>query len=104
MTSPTKASMAVRPRLALLGTEPWRAAGEFISHKIRRSPVSPCGDGHPAILFPGLASDGHALAPLRQHCRKLGNAAVDWGRGWNTGPEGDVDRCSTHTPQTSRSS
>jgi hypothetical protein len=43
------------------------------------------------VIFPGLASDGHAVAPLRAHCQRLGYAAMDWGRGWNTGPDGDVD-------------
>ena len=75
----------------LLGSEPWRAAREFVSHKLtRRNPVA-SGDGHPVILFPGLGTDGRSLAPLRRHCQSLGYRALDWGRGYNTGPHGNVD-------------
>ena len=63
----------------------------------------PKGDGHAVVIFPGLASDGHAVAPLRAFCEELGYAAYDWGRGFNTGPEGDVeawlDRLAQHTNQ-----
>ena len=81
-----------RPSLALLGFEPWRAAFEFASHKLGRKdePVAP-GDGHPVIIFPGMASDGTATAPLRKHCESLGYKAFDWGRGFNTGPQGNID-------------
>jgi len=81
-----------RPSLALLGFEPWRAAFEFASHKLGRkdATVAP-GDGHPVIIFPGMASDGTATAPLRHHCESLGYRALDWGRGFNTGPQGDID-------------
>ena len=81
-----------RPSLKLLGTEPWRAAAEFMSFKLRRKPAaSVAGDGHPVIIFPGMASDGRAVAPLRNYCQSLGYSALDWGRGFNTGPRGDVD-------------
>ena len=81
-----------RPSLALLGFEPWRAAYEFASHKLgRKYPGVAPGDGHPVIIFPGMASDGTATAPLRQHCESLGYTALDWGRGFNTGPQGNID-------------
>lgn len=81
-----------RPSLALLGFEPWRAAYEFASHKLGRKGASAvAGDGHPVIIFPGMASDGTATAPLRRHCASLGYAALDWGRGFNTGPQGNID-------------
>ncbi len=56
-----------------------------------RAPDAPRGDGHPVVVFPGLASDGRAVAPLVGYLKRLGYAAVDWGRGFNTGPRGDVD-------------
>lgn len=99
-----------RPSTALLVTEPWRAAWEYVSH--RRSARAGNGDadgtgrthadvdadgdavrdadGHPVVMFPGLASDGKALAPLRKHCTALGYDPIDWGRGINTGPQGDA--------------
>ncbi len=77
--------------MKLLGAEPWRAAFEFVSHQLTPSPSKPIGDGHPVVIFPGLATDGTAVAPLRNHCQSLGYAAFDWGQGRNTGPQGDVD-------------
>jgi hypothetical protein len=92
---PTTARLSIsRPSLTLLGTEPWRAAMEFLSFKVnhlkQKKPV-PAGDGHPVIIFPGLATDGSVVAPLRDYCESLGYPAVDWGRGYNTGPKGDLE-------------
>lgn len=87
---------APQPTLALLGSEPWRAAAEYLSSRMRPAPPLPRGDGHPVVIFPGLASDGHAVAPLRAHCERLGYVAMDWGRGWNTGPDGDIDAWLDH--------
>ena len=80
-----------KPPLALLGAEPLRAALEYFSHKLARGKTSSPGDGHPVVLFPGLGADGKSLRPLRNHCNDLGYRAMDWGRGYNTGPQGDVD-------------
>jgi pimeloyl-ACP methyl ester carboxylesterase len=80
-----------RPPLFLLGVEPWRAALEFLSHKLARTLAESAGDGHPVVIFPGLATDGSAVAPLREYCVALGYSAFDWGRGFNTGPQGDLD-------------
>ncbi len=89
-TSNKSRPRAARPPLRLLGTEPWRAAREYLKLALL-PPRGPRGDGHPVIIFPGLASDSLAVRPLRDHCRRLGYAAFDWGRGFNTGPRGDVD-------------
>ena len=80
-----------RPSLLMLGAEPLRASFEFACHLLDRRSEHAAGDGHPIVIFPGLASDGTAVAPLRDFCRSLGNPAFDWGRGFNTGPEGDLD-------------
>ena len=79
-----------RPTLILLGAEPVRAAMEFLFHKLSYTRATKMGDGHPVVLFPGLGTDGAAVAPLREYCRSLGYAAFDWGRGFNTGPQGDL--------------
>lgn len=82
------------PSLSLLSTEPWRAALEFIAFKASDflpKKVQPAGDGHPVIIFPGLGTDGSAVAPLRDYCESLGYTAVNWGKGCNTGPQGDLD-------------
>jgi len=85
--------IASRPSWVLLGTEPWRAAGEYVSHRMQRALNEPAGggDGHPVIVIPGLASDGNSVAPLVAHCRAMGFVAMDWGRGFNTGPGQDID-------------
>lgn len=88
----TRPTPIARPSLVLLGAEPWRAAYEFARLKIgtpsrRQLP----GDGHPVIIFPGLAADGSTVAPMRKHLDKLGYSAMDWGRGFNRGPSGNVD-------------
>ncbi|WP_280151645.1 alpha/beta fold hydrolase [Piscinibacter sp. XHJ-5] len=51
----------------------------------------PRGDGHPVVIFPGLAADRHSIEPLKGFCDDLGYAAYDWGRGFNTGPQGELD-------------
>jgi hypothetical protein len=83
---------APRPSLALFGAEPWRAAIEYITHKIGPGSPLPTGDGHPVVIFPGLGTAGSAVAPLRNHLPTLGYAAFDWGQGFNTGPRGNVDQ------------
>jgi len=80
-----------RPSLSLLGAEPFRAAMEFAFHKFGKADGAKPGDGHPVVIFPGLGADGHSVATLRSHCRSLGYDAFDWGQGFNTGPQGDLD-------------
>lgn len=79
------------PALALLALEPLRAALEYGSYRRGARAGLPRGDGHPVVLFPGLASDARALGPLTALCRELGYDTLDWGRGFNTGPHGDPD-------------
>ena len=50
------------------------------------------GDGHPVVIFPGLASDHRSTRPLRDYCERLGYRVYDWGRGFNAGPKGHVER------------
>ncbi len=78
--------------LSLLGAEPFRAAIEFAWHALAAPNTSTPGDGHPVVIFPGLGADGASVAILREHCRALGYDAFDWGEGFNTGPQGDLDR------------
>jgi pimeloyl-ACP methyl ester carboxylesterase len=64
---------------------------EYASMRMAQ-PVAPSGDGHPVVVFPGLASDQRAIEPLTSFCRGLGYPTHDWGRGFNAGPQGDVQR------------
>lgn len=80
-----------RPSLALLGAEPFRAAMELVRHKLGKSDDAKPGDGHPVVIFPGLGGGAQSVAILRAHCQSLGYHALDWGQGFNTGPQGDLD-------------
>jgi len=90
--NPTAHGAVQRPSLALLGAEPFRAACEYARHHLAKAERSRPGDGHPVVIFPGLGADGNSVATLREHCRSLGYEAFDWGQGFNTGPQGDLDR------------
>src|SRR5512134_50387 len=78
------------PHWMLLGSEPIRAATEYLRMRTMDIASLPHGDGHPVVIFPGLGANGYSTAPLVRLCRQLGYAACDWGRGFNTGPRGDV--------------
>lgn len=80
-----------RPSLALLCAEPFRAASELAWHTFAKPDDAVPGDGHPVVIFPGLGANGNSVATLRAHCRALGYSAFDWGQGFNTGPQGDLD-------------
>jgi len=79
------------PSWLLFGVEPLRAVCEFAGAQWMDKTSLPQGDGHPVVLFPGLASDSMALAPLKSLCAGLGYAVHDWGRGFNTGPQGNIE-------------
>lgn len=85
------ARQVVAPSLALLGVEPFRAVIEYAGMHLMDREALPEGDGHPVIIFPGLAADRRSLVPLRNCCEALGYAVYDWEQGFNTGPKGDID-------------
>lgn len=79
------------PPWTLFGLEPMRALLEYLSMRRMNRTGLPSGDGHPVIIFPGLAADGRSVASLNEFCQQLGYASCDWGLGFNTGPRGEVD-------------
>ena len=85
--------VATPPSWRLFAMEPMRAAMEY-GRMAAMAPVDmhAHSDAHPVIIFPGLASDQRATAPLVSFCQRLGYPARDWGRGFNTGPRGDVEQ------------
>lgn len=91
VSAPVPALLPTAPSLALLGIEPLRAALEYAGMRLMNRRGLPTGDGHPVVLFPGLASGKRAVAPLAAFCEELGYKAYDWGRGVNAGPKGDID-------------
>jgi len=91
MSSTTLFVPAGAPAWTLFGIEPLRAALEYAGMRAMDKAALPTGDGHPVVIFPGLAADKHSIGPLKDFCDQLGYTAYDWGRGFNTGPQGDVD-------------
>jgi pimeloyl-ACP methyl ester carboxylesterase len=79
------------PSLALLVAEPLRALFEYVRMRCMAQARNAAGDGHPVVVFPGLATNHLPVRPLVAFCSGLGYHALDWGRGFNTGPQGAVD-------------
>lgn len=61
---------------------------------------APKGDGHPVLVFPGLAASGFSTSPVRKFLKDQHFAPHCWGQGRNLGPrpgviEGCVERIET---------
>jgi pimeloyl-ACP methyl ester carboxylesterase len=55
----------------------------------------PRGDGHPVMVFPGMAASDLTTVPLRRYLASLGYVTQAWGQGFNFGPRpGVLERCS----------
>ena len=52
--------------------------------------LSPRGDGHPVLVFPGMLASDLSTAPLRRLLRGLGHDVHGWEAGRNMGPRADV--------------
>ncbi|HEX4858522.1 MAG TPA: hypothetical protein VFV17_05850 [Usitatibacteraceae bacterium] len=77
-----------------------RAPGAFLMALESRAPLefgatlaawpllrsAPAGDGHPVIVFPGLAAGDLSTLPLRNFLSALGYDAYGWDLGLNFGP------------------
>lgn len=50
----------------------------------------PTGDGHPVMVFPGLAANDLTTQPLRSFLRERGYTAYEWQQGFNLGPRAGV--------------
>lgn len=69
-----------------------RAPFEFISG-LAAAPLlamSPRGDGHAVLVFPGMLASDLSTRPLRQLLRLLGHDVHGWEQGRNLGPRGAV--------------
>lgn len=90
-TPSSLASLHAAPPLSLLVMEPLRAAFDFCSGKFSTSP-QPVGDGHPVVVYPGLGGGSFTTSHLRRSLDQSGFTSQCWGRGVNTGPDGDFDQ------------
>ncbi|MDB5870904.1 MAG: hypothetical protein JWQ07_346 [Ramlibacter sp.] len=78
------------PPLSLLATEPLRAFLDYVAARVGR-PAEPIGDGHPVVVYPGLAGGAMTTLHLRRFLKDSGFTVHDWAGGINTGPEGVLD-------------
>jgi pimeloyl-ACP methyl ester carboxylesterase len=79
------------PSLALLALE-FRAPLEF-GAAIPAWPAlqrAPAGDGHTALVFPGLSASDASTFPLRGYLGTLGYTTQGWSQGFNFGPRAGV--------------
>lgn len=74
--------------LALEGRAPWELGVALASWPILRQ--APRGDGHPVIVFPGLAASDLTTLPLRTFLAALGYRPHGWDLRFNFGPRKGV--------------
>lgn len=78
--------------LALEGRAPWELGASLLSAPILKN--APAGDGHPVLVFPGLAAGDLTTLVLRAFLNQRGYAAYAWEQGLNLGPRpGVVEAC-----------
>lgn len=74
--------------LALEARAPWEYGASFFATPwLRRAPA---GDGHPVVVFPGLAATDTSTAPLRGFLKERGYLTKGWELKRNLGPHGGV--------------
>jgi pimeloyl-ACP methyl ester carboxylesterase len=78
--------------LLLEGRAPWELAATLAAAPLLRR--LPRGDGHPVLVFPGLAASDITTAPMRYFLRERGYAPYPWHQGLNFGPrDGVIESC-----------
>jgi pimeloyl-ACP methyl ester carboxylesterase len=81
--------------MLLEGRAPWEFGAALLAAPLLRG--APAGDGHPVLVFPGLAANDVTTIPLRNFLRQRGYAPHAWNFGFNCGPRPGVLRgCAEH--------
>jgi pimeloyl-ACP methyl ester carboxylesterase len=87
-----RSGSGVRPpgvlRLALELRAPWELGASIAALPILLS--APRGDGHPVVVFPGLAASDLSTGALRRYLKELDYAPHRWLQGRNFGPRPGV--------------
>jgi pimeloyl-ACP methyl ester carboxylesterase len=79
-------------RLAMEMRAPWELGAALAAFPFLRSAAS--GDGHPVLVFPGLAAGDMTTLVMRRFMNDLGYAAYAWEQGLNFGPRpGVLEAC-----------
>lgn len=78
--------------LALEGRALWEYGAALLASPILNT--APEGDGHPVLVFPGLATGDFSTLVLRNYISQRGYACHAWDQGLNLGPRpGVLERC-----------
>ena len=76
----------------------WELGAWLMSMPLLKS--APKGDGHPVLVFPGLAASDFSTIPLRQFLKGIGYTPYPWNFGRNLGPRPGVLRgCAEHVKE-----
>ncbi|MES2899845.1 MAG: alpha/beta hydrolase [Pseudomonadota bacterium] len=79
-------------RLALEMRAPWELGIALAAYPFMRK--APAGDGHPVLVFPGLAAGDVTTVVIRRFLADLGYSAHAWEQGLNFGPRpGVLEAC-----------
>jgi pimeloyl-ACP methyl ester carboxylesterase len=89
-TVPLDVGPPSRLLLLLEARAPWEYAALWLAAPWLRQ--LPRGDGHPVLVFPGLAANDISTIPLRNLLSALGYTPYAWNFGFNTGPKPGVLR------------
>lgn len=85
-------------RLALEGRAPWELCASLVAIPILKN--APKGDGHPVLVFPGLATGDMTTLVLRNFLKDRGYAPYAWEQGLNRGPRpGVIEACVSRVQQ-----
>src|SRR4051794_36259778 len=85
-------------RLALEGRAPWELWASLLALPLLKR--APRGDGHPVLVFPGLATGDLTTVVLRTFLKDRGYAVHAWELGLNRGPRpGVVEACVARVQQ-----
>lgn len=79
-------------RLALELRAPWELGAALVAYPFAH--LAPPGDGHPVMVFPGLASGDMTTVVIRKFLAERGFDTYAWEQGLNFGPNnGSLDAC-----------
>lgn len=79
-------------RLALEGRAPWELWASLVAMPLLKNAAE--GDGHPVLVFPGLATGDMTTLVLRNFLKSRGYIPYAWEQGLNRGPRpGVIEAC-----------
>jgi pimeloyl-ACP methyl ester carboxylesterase len=84
--------------MALEGRAPWELGASLLATPLLKT--APKGDGHPVMVFPGLAAGDFTTLVLRHFLSDRGYAVYAWELGLNFGPRpGVLEACAERVKQ-----